>query len=108
MREYLILLKLSPSKLMDTLGSLRQLSNKPISGVNLCYAINIFGVWDVGMWINAEDSTQVLEFVQKKVKNMTGITEVYTVPTFTHGNETLNAKDEAKNSKGSEPIITEA
>lgn len=108
MREYLILLKLNPSKLADTLGSLRQLSNKPIDGLNLCYTMNVFGVWDLGMWINAEDSTQVLEFVRKKVKNLAGITEVYTVPTFPHGNKMLNAIDEAKNSKGNEPITTEA
>jgi len=108
MREYLILLKLNPSKLTDTLGCLRQLSNKPIDGLNLCYTMNVFGVWDVGMWINAEDSTQVLEFVRKKVKNLAGITEVYTVPTFPHGNEMLKAIDEVKNSKDNEPIKTEA
>ena len=107
MREYLILLKLNPSKLMDTLGSLRQLGNKPTDGVNLCYTINVFGVWDIGMWINAEESTQVLEFVQKKVKHMTGITEVYTIPTFPHGNKMLNAKDEVTNSNVNEPIATE-
>ena len=108
MREYLILLKLNSSKLMETLGSLRQLSNKPIEGVNLCYTMNVFGVWDVGIWINAEDSALVLDFVQKKVKSMAGITEAYTIPTFPHGNEALNAKDEIKNSKGSEPIGTKA
>ena len=108
MREYLILLKLNPSKLTDTLGSLRQLSNQPIDSLNLCYTMNVFGVWDVGMWINAEDSTQVLEFVRKKVKNLAGITEVYTVPTFPHGNEMLKAVDEVKNSKDNEPIKTEA
>lgn len=108
MREYLILLKLNPSKLVDTLGSLRRLSNKPIEGVNLNYTVNIFGVWDIGMWINAEDSSQVLEFVQKKVKKLAGITEVYAVPTFPHGNETLNVEYEVENSEDSEPITTEA
>jgi hypothetical protein len=104
MREYLVLLKLNPSKLIDTLGSLRQLSSSPIDGVDLCYIMNIFGVWDMGVWINAEGSAQVLEFVEKKVKNVAGITEVYTVPTFPHGTEPL--EDEAKNSKGSEHIKT--
>jgi hypothetical protein len=70
--------------------------------------MNVFGVWDLGMWINAEDSTQVLEFVRKKVKNLAGITEVYTVPTFPHGNKMLNAIDEVKKSKGNESITTEA
>ncbi|KON32177.1 hypothetical protein AC478_00990 [miscellaneous Crenarchaeota group-1 archaeon SG8-32-3] len=108
MREYLILLKLNPGKLMETLGSLRQLSSNPIDGVDLCYNMNIFGVWDVGVWINAEDNAQVLEFVQKKVKNMAGITDVYTVPTFPHGNEPIKAEDEIKNSKDTEPVKAKA
>jgi hypothetical protein len=48
--------------------------------------MNIFGAWDVGIWINAENSGQALEFVQKKVKDMNGVTEVYAIPTFPHGN----------------------
>ncbi|MHA2407257.1 MAG: hypothetical protein ACXACA_02660 [Candidatus Ranarchaeia archaeon] len=98
MSEYLILMKLHPGKIMDTLGALRQLDNKPIDGVDLCYTMNIFGAWDVGVWINAEDSTQALEFVQKKMKDLTGVTEVYTVPTFPHGNNALKATDEGKKS----------
>ena len=96
MSEYLVLMRLNPGKIMDTMGSLRQLSNKPTDGVDLRYTMNIFGAWDVGVWINAEDSTQALEFVQKKVKDMTGVTEVYTVPTFPHGNKILKTADEEK------------
>jgi hypothetical protein len=87
-------MKLNPGKIMDTLGAIRSLSEKPVSGVDLCYTMNIFGAWDVGIWINAEDSNQALEFVQKKVKDMNGVTEVYTVPTFPHGNRNLRAEDQ--------------
>ena len=38
---------------------------------------------------------------------MAGITEVYTIPTFPHGNKMLNAKDEVTNSNVNEPIATE-
>jgi hypothetical protein len=86
MSEYLVLLKLNPGKIVDTLGALRSLPNTPVPGVDVCYAMNIFGAWDVGIWINAENSGQALEFVQRKVKDMSGVTEVYTVPTFPHGN----------------------
>lgn len=85
MPEYLVLMKLNPGKIVDTLGDIRKLEEKPVSGVDLCYSMNIFGSWDVGMWINADNSSQVLEFVQKKIKNLNGVTEVYTVPTFPHG-----------------------
>ena len=109
MSEYLVLMRLNPGKIMDTMGSLRQLSNKPIDGVDLRYTMNIFGAWDVGVWINAEDSTQALEFVQKKVKDMTGVTEVYTVPTFPHGNKILkNADEEKKTAKTAKPATVEA
>ena len=105
MSEYLVLMRLNPCKIMDTMGSLRQLSNKPIDGVDLRYTLNIFGAWDVGVWINAEDSTQALEFVQKKVKDMTGVTEVYTVPTFPHANKAFAANEAKKSSK---PVKSDA
>jgi hypothetical protein len=92
MPEYLVLMKLNPGKIVDTLGDIRKLEDKPISGVDLCYSINIFGAWDVGMWINAENSSEVLEFVQKKVKSLNGVTDVYTLPTFPHGNTTKSGK----------------
>jgi hypothetical protein len=98
MSEYLVLVKLNPGKLLDTLSALRNLSDKPVSGVDLCYTMNIFGSWDVGMWINAENSTQALDFVQKKIKDMSGVTEVYTVPTFPHGN-TIKEKMETAEEK---------
>ena len=100
MNEYLVLLKLNPGKILDTLGAVRNLPGTPLPGVNLCYAMNIFGAWDVGLWINAENSNQALEFVQKKVKDITGVTEIYTVPTFPHGNRSKSANSqEAKSSE---------
>jgi hypothetical protein len=86
MPEYLVLMKMNPGKIVDTLDDIRKLEDQPVSGVDLRYSMNIFGAWDVGIWINAENSSEVLEFIQKKVKNLSGVTDVYTVPTFPHGN----------------------
>jgi hypothetical protein len=109
MSEYLILMRLNPGKIMDTLGDLRKISNKPVDGVDLRYTMNIFGAWDVGVWINAEDSTHALEFVQKKMKDMAGVTEVYTVPTFPHGNKALRvANEEKKTQKPAKSAVVEA
>ncbi len=97
MGEYLILLKLNPGKIVEVLGAIRNLPNAPVDGVNLCYAMNIFGTWDVGMWVNAENSREVLEFTQRKLRDMNGITEVYTVPTFPHGDNIRSiSKQETK------------
>jgi hypothetical protein len=93
MTEYLVLMKLNPGKLIDTLSDIRKLDEKPVSGVDLQYSMNIFGAWDVGIWINAENSSEVIEFVQKKVKNLNGVTDVYTVPTFPHGNGVKSGKN---------------
>jgi hypothetical protein len=92
MPEYLVLMKLNPSKIVDTLDDIRKLEEQPVFGVDLCYSMNIFGAWDVGIWINAENSSEVLEFVQKKVKNLDGVTDVYTVPTFPHGDASAKKK----------------
>lgn len=90
MPEYLVLLKLNPSKLMETLGAIRNMDDKPVSGVDLLYSMNIFGSWDVGLWISAEESNQAVEFIQKKMKGLNGVNEIYTLPTFPHGNGLKN------------------
>src|SRR5512135_1654983 len=93
MPENLVLLKVNPSKIVETLGAIRNMDEKPVSGVDVLYSMNIFGSWDVGMWINAEESSQAMEFVQKKMKSLNGISDVYTLPTFPHGNGIRNGKN---------------
>jgi hypothetical protein len=66
MPEYLVLLKLTPAKLMETLGAIRNINENLVSGVDLLYNMNIFGSWDVDIWISAKENGQVLDFVQKK------------------------------------------
>jgi hypothetical protein len=108
MSNYLVLLKLNPGKILDTLGTIRNLPEKPSQGVELNYAMSIFGAWDVGLWINAENGSQALEFVQKKVRDLSGVTEVYTVPTFPHGNvvKTGNGQDVKRAQEQKVPLGT--
>jgi len=87
MPEYLILLKVDPAKLAETLEAIRKMEQKPVVGVDLQYTINIFGSWDAGLWINAEEIAQTLEFLQKKLKTLNGVTDIYPIPTFPHGSE---------------------
>ena len=86
MPEYLILLKVNPAKLAETLEAIRKMEQKPVAGVDLQYAINIFGSWDAGLWISADENAQTLQFVQKKLKELNGVTDIYPIPTFPHGN----------------------
>jgi DNA-binding Lrp family transcriptional regulator len=80
--QYLVLLKLSPTKVTDTINDLRKLPQKPSPGVDLQYVMNVFGTWDVAMWFDTENSNQALEFIREKLGQVPGVVDVYTVPTF--------------------------
>ena len=80
--EYLVLLKLDQEKILKAIKSLRGLPEKPSTGVNLQYLMNIFGTWDVAMWFNAENSNRAVDFVQKRIGQISGVVDSYTVPTF--------------------------
>ena len=94
MAEYLSLLKLNPGKIVSVIDALRKLPDKPSSGVNLCYTMNIFGAWDVGVWFSAENTERAAEFVYRKIKEIPGVKDIYTVPTFPHGTSTLKTRQE--------------
>ena len=85
MTEFLVLLKLNPGKVVDVLSELRNLPDKPSSGVDLCYTLNIFGSWDIGVWFDAENTKQAVDFVQRKIRKIPGVTDAHTLPTFPHG-----------------------
>jgi len=108
MNEYLVLLKLNPGKIVEALEAIRNLPNTPAAGVNLCYAMNIFGTWDVAIWVDAANSGQVLEFTQQKVRDMAGVTEVYTVPTFPHGNTPRSNSGQGTKNQESQELPLEA
>jgi hypothetical protein len=100
MPEYLVLMKLNPSKIAETLEALRKM--EPVAGVDLQYSINIFGSWDAGLWINAEEPSQTFQFVQEKLKGLNGVTDVYPIATFPHGNR-LPPKPKEKEADSKQP-----
>ena len=85
MPEYLVLLKVNPVALVDTIDAIRKMAQKPVAGVDLQYSINIFGRWDAGLWIQANENSQTSELVQKIRKEIKGVTDIYPIPTFPHG-----------------------
>ena len=87
MADFLVLLKISAGKIVDTMDTLRKVPRSPTDGVDLAYTMNIFGTWDVGLWFTAENTTRAIDFVQKRVKKIPGVVDVYTLPTFPHGGE---------------------
>jgi len=85
MPEYLVLLKVNPVALADTIEAIRKMAQKPVAGVDLQYSINIFGRWDAGLWIKADENASTSELVQKIRKEINGVTDIYPIPTFPHG-----------------------
>ena len=94
MPEYLVLMKLNPEKVVDAVRALRGLPEKPVSGVDLCYTMNIFGDWDVGVWIDAANNRQAMDFVQRRVKSISGVADIHTVPAFPHGESASKTRQE--------------
>jgi len=80
--EYLVLLKLNPAKIVNAISALRDLPEKPSPGVNLQYVMNVFGTWDVAMWFNTDNSDKAIDFINKKISQISGVVDAYTVPTF--------------------------
>lgn len=80
--QYLVLLKLSPTKVIDTINDLRNLPQEPSPGVDLQYVMNVFGTWDLAIWLDAEKSNQALDFIHKKINQIPGVVDSYTVLAF--------------------------
>ena len=72
------------SKLLETINTLRNLPNKPYLGVDLEYVMNIFGSWDVAVWFSSDNSTQAIEFINKKIGQIPGVVQAFPVATFPH------------------------
>jgi len=95
MPEYLLLLKLNKAKLLETIDTLRNLPKKPHSGINLEYTMNVFGTWDVAVWFSSDNSTQAIEFINKKIVQIPGVVDTFPVATFPHIGSTKENKEES-------------
>jgi hypothetical protein len=112
MIEYLVLLKLSPQKILDATKELRQIPENAIEGIDTYYTISIFGAWDVGIWFKAEENDVALDFVHNTLRKVPGVEDTYVIPTFPQYESVtkLPAKTEKveKSTKNQEKILIEA
>jgi len=84
MSEYLLLLKLNKSKLLETIDALRNLPRNPSPGVDLDYTMNIFGTWHVAVWFSSDNSAHAIDFINKKIGQIPGVVDAFPVATFPH------------------------
>jgi uncharacterized protein with GYD domain len=86
MTEYMVLQRLSPSKILNAVEKLRNLSQEEIRGIGNFNTMNIFGTWDVGVWFEAKNSKTAIDFVHSKLKEVPGIVNSYVLPMFSQNN----------------------
>ncbi len=92
MTQYLVLLKLNPTKVIDIINDLRSLPKRPSPRINLRYVMNVFGTWDLAIWLEAEKSNQALDFIHKKLNHVPGVIDLYTVLAFPNRKPNRNEK----------------
>jgi len=111
MTEYMVLLKLSPSKILDAIDNLRKIPENGIQGIDTYYTMNIFGTWDVGVWFNAENTKLAMDFVHNTLREVSGVMDSYVLPMFpqyrTMSKTEKTVDSKAKVDKNQEKIILE-
>lgn len=110
--EYLVLLKLSPQKILEATEQLRKIPECGIEGIDTYYTISIFGAWDVGIWFRADDDQVALDFVHNTLRKVPGVQDSYVIPTFPQYESVtklpMKAEKVEKSSKDQEKILIEA
>ena len=59
---------------------LMEFSQKPMEGVKLEEAYQVFGEWDFAVLFQADTNVNALHFVSDKIRLIEGVTETFTIP----------------------------
>jgi uncharacterized protein with GYD domain len=78
--RYLVFLKINPAQVSDAVRAIRDLPEKPSTGVTLHHTWNVFGEWDVCLWCEADTHDNAMNFVQTKICPIKGVTNTCTMP----------------------------
>ncbi|UCG37059.1 MAG: hypothetical protein JSV64_01945 [Candidatus Bathyarchaeota archaeon] len=82
MPYYWTWLKIDRSKAVDALKGLKKLPKKsPNPGVKVYYVANVFGDWDNCVWFEADDNNHAMEYVQRTLSKIPGVTYTCTYST---------------------------
>jgi uncharacterized protein with GYD domain len=79
-QKYLLLIKLSPNMAAKLYEPLMEFPEKPMKGVKLEEAYQVFGQWDFAVLFQADTNTNALHFVGDKIRIIEGIAETSTIP----------------------------
>lgn len=59
---------------------LMQFNEKPVQGIKLEEAYQVFGQWDFAVLFQADTNASALQFVSDKIRLIEGVTETFTIP----------------------------
>ncbi len=79
-QKYLLMIKLNPNMAAKLYEPLMELPEKPMEGVKLEEAYQVFGQWDFAVLFQADTNTNALHFVGDKIRLIEGIIETSTIP----------------------------
>jgi len=79
-QKYLLMIKLSPNMAAKLYEPLIQFGEKPMQGIKLEEAYQVFGKWDFAVLFQAETNASALHFVSDKIRLIEGVTETFTIP----------------------------
>jgi uncharacterized protein with GYD domain len=79
-QKYLLMIKLSPNMAAKLYEPLMGFSQKPMEGVKLEEAYQVFGEWDFAVLFQADTNASALHFVGDKIRLIDGVLETFTIP----------------------------
>ncbi len=79
-QKYFVMIKLSPMMAAKLYDPLMQFEEKPIQGVKLEEAYQVFGEWDFAVLFQADSNENALHFVGDKIRVIEGVLETFTMP----------------------------
>lgn len=79
-QKYLLMIKLSPNMAAKLYEPLMEFQEKPMEGVKLEEAYQVFGQWDFAVLFQADNNTNALHFVGDKIRLIEGVIETSTIP----------------------------
>jgi uncharacterized protein with GYD domain len=79
-QKYLLMIKLKPMMAAKLYEPLMQFDEKPIDGIKLEEAYQVFGEWDFAVLFQADTNENALHFVGDKIRVIEGVLETFTIP----------------------------
>jgi uncharacterized protein with GYD domain len=79
-QKYLLMIKLSPNMAAKLYEPLMEYNEKPMEGVKLEEAYQVFGEWDFAVLFQADTNANALHFVGDKIRLIEGVVETFTIP----------------------------